>query len=47
MPDSLWLDGDPEVHPNLILTVCIYSSSREGRSSEDGPMKNTGQRGRP
>lgn len=47
MPDSLWLDGDLEVHPNLILTVCIYSSSREGRSSEDGPMKNTGQRGCP
>lgn len=45
--DSLWLDGDLEVHPNLIVTVCVYSSSREGRSNEDRPTRNTGQQGCP
>lgn len=44
--DNLWLDGGVRVHPNLILIACIYSSiqssSNEGRSNEDGPMKSTG-----
>lgn len=45
-PDSLWLGGDLQVHPNLSLIACIYSfvqsSSKEGRNNVGGPVKRTG-----
>lgn len=42
---SLWVDGDSEVHPNLILTVCAYSitqsSCGQGSSKENGPVSSS------